>query len=160
VNGNGTVLWIPPTKFVSYCDLNLRKWPRDIQNCSIILGSWTYNAEEIDIQIGKDQEEIKTPAELTKKDMEWELLSADAKWRSKKYECCKELYTSVIYEFVMQRRSTIYSYTVILPIIREILLYYLHRTLILIALQFISLNQIHSCIIGDDHNIFIPCTQA
>ena len=44
---NPGVLWIPSARFHSYCDLNLRYWPKDVQRCSLKFGSWVYNGNEV-----------------------------------------------------------------------------------------------------------------
>ncbi len=68
---------------------------------------------------GEDDQDdrVKVVAELNKEDMEWELVDKVAERISKKYECCPQNYTSINYTFTLQRRSTLYTYTVILPIV-------------------------------------------
>ena len=41
------VLWVPPMKFSSWCEMNLRKWPMDTQVCELKFGSWTHSGLEI-----------------------------------------------------------------------------------------------------------------
>jgi hypothetical protein len=69
------------------------------------------------MQFGKieGEEKVKTLADFKKEDMEWELLQTSAVRESKKYDCCPESYTSITYEFKIQRRSSLYTYTVSLP---------------------------------------------
>lgn len=121
VSSSGHVVWVPPSKFVVYCDLNLKKWPKDTQQCTLTLGSWTYHSKELDMQFAKGEDDqddrVKVVAELNKEDMEWELVDKVAERRSKKYECCPQNYTSINYTFTLQRRSTLYTYTVVLPIV-------------------------------------------
>jgi hypothetical protein len=40
---------VPTSKFETYCQMDLRLWPFDTQNCIIKLGSWTYNAFQINL---------------------------------------------------------------------------------------------------------------
>ena len=47
---DGTVHWTPPTQFLALCDLDLRLWPFDTQNCHLRLGSWVYFGDQIDLQ--------------------------------------------------------------------------------------------------------------
>lgn len=49
VYNTGTVLWVPPTKFESFCELDLKNWPFDVQKCEIVIGSWTYSGYQINI---------------------------------------------------------------------------------------------------------------
>ena len=41
------VLWVPPMKFSTWCEMNLRKWPMDTQVCELKFGSWTHSGLEI-----------------------------------------------------------------------------------------------------------------
>lgn len=117
VNHTGFVQWVPPTKFIVYCDLNLKKWPRDTQSCTVTLGSWTYHSQEIDLHFATEEDRVHVVADFNKEDMEWELLDKTAVRISKKYECCPNDYTSIGYTFTLVRRSTLYTYTVIVPIV-------------------------------------------
>lgn len=52
----GTVLWVPPTKFQVFCDLDLRNWPNDEQKCMVKIGSWTFSSDILDMRIDKKAE--------------------------------------------------------------------------------------------------------
>lgn len=45
VEPNGTVLWVPPSTFKTFCDSDLRYWPFDSHKCTLLFGSWIYNGE-------------------------------------------------------------------------------------------------------------------
>ncbi|CAG0924843.1 unnamed protein product, partial [Notodromas monacha] len=51
IDSNGTVLWVPNVAFKSTCKLNLANFPVDEHECSLVLGSWTYDKSEIDIKL-------------------------------------------------------------------------------------------------------------
>nr|CAD7262373.1 unnamed protein product [Timema shepardi] len=55
---NGNVLWVPPTQFLVFCELDLRLWPFDTQTCYMRLGSWTYDGDQVDIQIDEHGSEV------------------------------------------------------------------------------------------------------
>ena len=89
VSSDGTVKWRPPSIFKSTCQIDIQKFPYDIQSCTMKFGSWTYASDSIDIQfLGKH--EINT--EMIIESNEWEIISANGKRNEKKYECCKEIY--------------------------------------------------------------------
>lgn len=49
VSSDGGVLWIPPAIFKSSCLMDVRYFPFDQQICHMILGSWTYNSDQVRI---------------------------------------------------------------------------------------------------------------
>jgi nicotinic acetylcholine receptor len=55
---NGEVLWVPPSQFQVFCDLNLRTWPFDVQSCHLTLGSWTYDGDHVDIHLDKQGSDV------------------------------------------------------------------------------------------------------
>ncbi|XKL65474.1 hypothetical protein PGB90_008894 [Kerria lacca] len=50
VNNVGKIHWSPMANFKIFCNLNLENWPFDTQNCSLILGSFSHNAYEMELQ--------------------------------------------------------------------------------------------------------------
>lgn len=90
-----------------------------LEKCTVKLGSWTHDSTEIDMQFGKvegEDEKVKVLEDFKKEDMEWELVDKKAIRESRSYECCPdESYTSITYQFNIQRKSSLYTYTVFLP---------------------------------------------
>lgn len=39
----GMITWTPPAIFKSYCEIVVLHFPFDLQNCSMKLGTWTYD---------------------------------------------------------------------------------------------------------------------
>lgn len=39
----GEITWNPPAIFKSYCEIIVLHFPFDVQNCSMKLGTWTYD---------------------------------------------------------------------------------------------------------------------
>lgn len=39
----GMITWNPPAIFKSYCEIIVLHFPFDVQNCSMKLGTWTYD---------------------------------------------------------------------------------------------------------------------
>ncbi|XP_037073551.1 acetylcholine receptor subunit beta-like 1 [Pollicipes pollicipes] len=51
VESDGTVLWVPPVRLSSRCDLDRTNWPRDTATCCIKFGSWTYNGHRVNLSM-------------------------------------------------------------------------------------------------------------
>ena len=50
VHSTGEVWYIPFATLNSYCELNLKNFPYDIQVCTIRLGSWVFHDQEMKIE--------------------------------------------------------------------------------------------------------------
>ncbi|EEB10963.1 Neuronal acetylcholine receptor protein subunit alpha-5 precursor, putative [Pediculus humanus corporis] len=40
VTHDGSIFWRPPFKSVSFCEIDLKNWPYDTHNCSVLIGFW------------------------------------------------------------------------------------------------------------------------
>jgi len=99
---NGEVLFIPPISLKVMCHrFNHATWPQGEQNCSIKLGSWTYNGFILDLTLYNDKEFM----DLTD-------MSPSSPWmvteqvehgtrEVKIYPCCPEPYPSLEYKFTV-----------------------------------------------------------
>ncbi|XP_032081741.1 acetylcholine receptor subunit delta [Thamnophis elegans] len=58
---DGGILWLPPSIFRTACPINVNYFPFDWQNCTLKFCSLKYNANEIDLQLRKDQYNITEP---------------------------------------------------------------------------------------------------
>ncbi|GLH00390.1 Acetylcholine receptor subunit alpha-like 1 [Gryllus bimaculatus] len=108
---NGEVLWVPPSQFIVFCALDLRRWPFDEQTCHLRLGSWTYDGEQVELQLGDRGAEI----ELMETNSEWEVVRVTERRNVKVYACCDEPYIDVTYNVTVRRRSPTYSALVLTP---------------------------------------------
>lgn len=108
----GEVLWVPPAQLSVFCELDLTYWPYDIQNCSFVLGSWTYHGLALDL----DRDNIAPhEVELQIENSEWKITNISS-WRHDKiYACCAESYPDVTYSVQIERRSATYRAVVFTP---------------------------------------------
>lgn len=105
VRSNGSVIWVPPVRFVALCDLDLRLWPFDTQECNLKIGSWTFHAGQIDLRFWpKHESEAKEILENT----EWNLLSVSRTRSEDTYPCCEENYISLTLGLTLKRNSALY----------------------------------------------------
>lgn len=103
---NGVVLWVPPTEFQVFCDLDLRLWPFDTQSCYLNLRSWTYDADTLQIQVDVSEADMDDFIETSS---EWEVEGTQMSTKSfnvKPVVTCK---------LTLRRRSPAYSAIVVTP---------------------------------------------
>ncbi|KAF4524650.1 hypothetical protein B566_EDAN013759 [Ephemera danica] len=114
VHEDGTVLWVPPSQFRVFCDIDLRRWPYDEQTCTLRLGSWTYDGDQVDLQVDDNDAGI-AETDWMVNNSEWELLEMTKQRNVAFYACCVEAYIDVSYTLTLRRRSPAYSAIVITP---------------------------------------------
>jgi hypothetical protein len=54
VYNNGTVLWVPSVPLATTCSLELSNFPKDVQKCTMMFGSWVYDKTEIDLHLYRE----------------------------------------------------------------------------------------------------------
>ncbi|CAG9838144.1 unnamed protein product [Diabrotica balteata] len=121
---NGEVLWVPPVQLNVLCQLHLKYWPFDTQECSLMFGSWTHHGEQIDIQNynGKDNNSVIVELSMIL-DREWKILEAIQNVDKKEYECCPgEIYPYVNVKLTISRVSAAYKTMLVTPALLVILL--------------------------------------
>jgi len=113
VKYDGTVKWRPPSIFKSTCQIDMVKFPYDVQKCSMKFGSWTYDGDAIDIQFYENRSEMSREEYIPSN--EWDVMEATALRNVKFYSCCKEPYPDVTFYLKIKRRGGFYNYILVLP---------------------------------------------
>ncbi|XP_063068709.1 acetylcholine receptor subunit alpha-like [Engraulis encrasicolus] len=108
----GMVTWNPPAIFKSYCEIIVLYFPFDLQNCSMKLGTWTYDGTLVVINPDSDRPDLSNFMESG----EWVMKD----YRSWKhwvyYACCPETpYLDITYHFLMLRLPLYFIVNVIIP---------------------------------------------
>jgi hypothetical protein len=122
VHEDGTVHMKLPSKFIIYCTLNLRRWPKDSQTCHINLGSQIYDSSSWYFQLGSNDgsTEVKLHETISSTKMEWTVVEMDMEIISEDDKSHSLQNHSILsYKVRFKRRSSIYGCTITLPIIRE-----------------------------------------
>ncbi|XP_076267671.1 acetylcholine receptor subunit alpha-type acr-7-like [Rhynchophorus ferrugineus] len=119
VNSKGTVLCVPPVHFDALCVPNLRKYPYDVQECTVRFGSWIYKGEDLKLKLLTPMVDL----EDMEPNGEWELLSFNAIYHKGNYSCCpNSTYPSIDIVFEIKRHSAAHTVNVVLPLLVCILL--------------------------------------
>uniref|UniRef100_A0A8C5QQG7 Cholinergic receptor nicotinic alpha 1 subunit n=1 Tax=Leptobrachium leishanense TaxID=445787 RepID=A0A8C5QQG7_9ANUR len=108
----GKIIWSPPAIFKSYCEIIVTYFPFDTQNCSMKLGTWTYDGTLVVINPESDRPDLSNFMESG----EW-LMKDYRCWKHwVYYTCCPDKpYLDITYHFVLQRLSLYFIVNVITP---------------------------------------------
>jgi hypothetical protein len=82
--------------------MNLKFWPFDEQHCTIKFGSWTFNAQQINLIPNTPAVEIDHY-----KSIEWEITSTSAERNERYYPCCPEPYVDISEIFLTKKKHFI-----------------------------------------------------
>ena len=108
---DGQIRWMPPAIYKSSCSIDVTFFPFDQQSCKMKFGSWTYDRAKIDL--------ISMASDVDQMDYwesgEWVIINAVAKYNTKKYECCTEIYADITYYFIIRRLPLFYTINLIIP---------------------------------------------
>ncbi|XP_032801556.1 acetylcholine receptor subunit alpha isoform X3 [Petromyzon marinus] len=112
VQHTGKVVWMPPVIFKSYCEIIVSHFPFDEQNCSMKLGTWTYDGSKVTIK----QESVHQDMSNFMENGEWVMKEYRGWTHWVNYTCCPgKPYLDITYHFVMQRLPLYFIVNVIIP---------------------------------------------
>lgn len=109
---NGKVTWNPPAIFKSYCEIVVLHFPFDLQNCSMKLGTWTYDGNLVVIIPDGERPDLSNFMESG----EWVLKGYRGWPHEIFYACCPDTpYLDITYHFLMLRLPLYFIVNVIIP---------------------------------------------
>uniref|UniRef100_A0A673MWZ1 Cholinergic receptor nicotinic alpha 1 subunit n=1 Tax=Sinocyclocheilus rhinocerous TaxID=307959 RepID=A0A673MWZ1_9TELE len=108
----GMITWTPPAIFRSYCEIVVLHFPFDLQNCSMKIGTWTYDGNLVIVNPDSDRPDLSNFMESG----EWVMKD----YRSWKhwvyYACCPDTpYLDITYHFLLLRLPLYFIVNVIIP---------------------------------------------
>ena len=104
----GNVAWGVRATFVTQCHFNIRKYPFDIQSCSLRYGSWSYVKGRIDIC-----PKSKIKIEYNGVHYAWIVTSSSSQILTKQFT--GGIYESIRFSITFKRTALCHSVTVLLP---------------------------------------------
>ncbi|XP_021944477.1 acetylcholine receptor subunit alpha-L1 isoform X2 [Folsomia candida] len=135
LHSDGVVTWKPPAIFKSSCEIDVRYFPYDMQQCFMKFGSWTYDGFQIDLkhinQEPGNEGIVDMGINLLEfyPSVEWDILSVPAERHERFYPCCEEPYPDIFFNITLRRRTLFYTVNLIIPVIGisylSILVFYL-----------------------------------
>ncbi|KAK6054557.1 putative acetylcholine receptor subunit alpha-type unc-38 [Cooperia oncophora] len=132
---SGEVTWEPPAIFKSMCQIDVRWFPFDEQQCHLKFGSWTYSENLLNLELLENnvryEEEVNEQGiadNITIADdgidlsdyypsVEWDIMSRVARRRSKNYpSCCPQsAYIDIMYYLELRRKPLFYTVNLVFP---------------------------------------------
>ncbi|XP_077960351.1 acetylcholine receptor subunit alpha-like isoform X1 [Gasterosteus aculeatus] len=108
----GMITWNPPAIFKSYCEIIVLHFPFDLQNCSMKLGTWTYDGLLVVINPDSARPDLSNFMESG----EWVLKDYRSWKHTVNYSCCpNKPYLDITYHFLMLRLPLYFIVNVIIP---------------------------------------------
>ncbi|KAF4071579.1 hypothetical protein AMELA_G00275020 [Ameiurus melas] len=108
----GELTWDAPAITKSTCVVDVSYFPFDSQQCNLTFGSWTYNGNQVDINMGgMEGGDLSDFVE----NVEWECHGMPAVRNVIMYGCCSDPYPDITYTVLLKRRSSFYIYNLLLP---------------------------------------------
>lgn len=108
----GMITWIPPAIFKSYCEITVRYFPFDLQNCTMKLGTWTYDGTIVEINPHSDRADLSNYVESG----EWAMKDVRNWKHGIPYACCPDVpYLDITYHILIQRLPLYFIVNVIIP---------------------------------------------
>jgi len=98
---NGQVLWVPPCRIKSFCNITLSKDPYGEQVCSWKFGSWTFDGETMGLDFWQDEKKTETDYFVSTR--RFKVTQNSAIKEEKKYDCCVEPYFDLLFTMGFQR---------------------------------------------------------
>ncbi|XP_066271923.1 neuronal acetylcholine receptor subunit beta-4-like isoform X1 [Branchiostoma lanceolatum] len=119
VQSDGHVHWAPPVVYGSACFIVVKYFPFDRQNCTMKFGSWTYDADELDLTLLDGEAQM----HRYKQNGEWDILRSP----NRKYNADNRVYVN--FDFIIKRKPLFYTINLIIPCILitslSVLIFYL-----------------------------------
>ncbi|XP_057714131.1 acetylcholine receptor subunit gamma isoform X2 [Corythoichthys intestinalis] len=120
VSPNGCVYWLPPAIYRSACAITINYFPFDWQNCTMVFRSQNYSANEIELVLKKEDNQI-----LEWIDIDPEAFTENGEWVIKhrpakkvinsKYSKDDLEYQELVFFLIIQRKPLFYIINIIAP---------------------------------------------
>ncbi|CAJ0559181.1 unnamed protein product, partial [Mesorhabditis spiculigera] len=135
VDSQGTVIWMPPSIYKSFCAINIADFPYDSQTCEMKFGGWTNDGQTLDLQqispvvnekpekrfddTGTEYQFLPNGMGLSfyHSSAEWDLISITSSRYAQIYPgCCGQVYyIDIRYSLVLRRKAIFFTVMLTIP---------------------------------------------
>lgn len=109
VTNQGQVVWVPHGHFKSYCNLKLKTFPYDTQECIMSFGSWTHDKTKVDIVLPEKH----SPKHIYD-GKEWEVVHVKVNRQVISYSM-NESYPVITWTVTMKRSGAFFTCMLVAP---------------------------------------------
>lgn len=112
VNAKGAVRCVPPTHINALCVPNLTRYPFDRHVCTLNIGSWVHQGDELDLILPK---KAIITSDLVSNG-EWKISVTKVVKNIGKYACCpKDTFPSIQLTFTVERIAGAHTASIVVP---------------------------------------------
>ena len=110
---NGSVSFVYPAIFKTTCLFDIYSFPFDQQECSMRIGSWTYDKSDLELVL---DEKYPTDVRFYKMNSEWSLVRIKAALKEYfELDCCNKYIHDISFNVTVRRRAIMQIYYLYFP---------------------------------------------
>lgn len=142
---DGSIFYSKPGIYKSSCSLDLRNFPFDKQNCTLLIGSWVYNDHKLQLIPNKDiEKQVDVLSSFSHS--EWRVNSVKVRHLKEERDCCPDQEFDLIsYSFILGRYTHYYRIS-------------MGMTITLVVVSFVITLMSPSNVSRTSTAVFIPLT--
>ncbi|KAL4222471.1 hypothetical protein ACF0H5_018511 [Mactra antiquata] len=112
VQSDGTVTWLSPANIDAQCTMNIKTYPFDTQECTVIISSWIFTAQEINFLAYPS---FGINLDLYETNGEWDLVSQEVQTNER--SLLGNIMPTVHFTVGLQRKYSYYLLNMMLPVV-------------------------------------------
>ncbi|XP_017758780.1 PREDICTED: uncharacterized protein LOC108549775 [Eufriesea mexicana] len=107
---DGTVIYVAPIIYLTFCDFDHTWWPYDMMNCSIHIASWSHSNKEVTLRSKNFKLEPELLLDAPYKNLEWETVEISQSKHEVDFKFGLGFTTDLLaYNILIKRKSSMYS---------------------------------------------------